>query len=75
MKRIYVMTCGAEYVEDVFVGVFDDTEKLKEEMMDYDPNEILVYVYDITEDGTMIERGTAYCNSSLILDGNVIVEM
>lgn len=75
MKRIYVLTTDCGSVEDIFVGVYDDTEKLKREMMGYDPNEILVYVYDITKDGTMINRGTAYCNSSLILDGNVIVEM
>lgn len=75
MKRIYVLTCGAEYVEDVFVGVYDDTEKLKREMNGYDPNEIRVYVYDIGEDGTMVERGTAYCASTLVLDGTVIVEM
>jgi hypothetical protein len=75
MKRIYVLTCGAEYVEDVFVGVYDDTEKLKREMNGYDPNEIRVYIYDITENGTMIERGTAYCADALVLDDTVIVEL
>lgn len=75
MKRIYVLTCGAEYVEDVFVGIYDDTEKLKKEMNGYDPNDIRVYVYDITESGVMVERGTAYCASTLVLDGTVIVEM
>ena len=71
MKRIYVLTTA----EDVFVGVYDDTEKLKKEMNGYDYDDIRVHVYDIDEDGTMINRGTAYCNNSLILDGNVIVEM
>lgn len=75
MKRIYVLTCCEEYVEDVFVGVYDDTEKLKREMNGYDADEICVYVYDITENGTIVERGVAHCASSLILDGTVIVEM
>lgn len=75
MKRIYVLTTGWGSVEDVFVGVFDDTEKLKKEMNGHDPNDIRVYVYDITENGTMVERGTAYCTNSLILDDTVIVEM
>ena len=75
MKRIYVLTTGFGSVEDVFVGVYDNTEKLKREMNGYDPNEIRVYVYDITENGTMVERGTAYCASSLILDDTVIVEL
>lgn len=75
MKRIYVLTCGAEYTDDVFIGVYDDTEKLKREINSYDPNEICVYVYDFTENGTMVERGRAYCTRSLILDGTVIVEL
>lgn len=75
MKRIYVLTTSSDYVEDIFGGVFDDTEKLKKEMRGYDPNDICVYVYDITEEGIMVERGAAYCASTLILDDTVIVEM
>lgn len=75
MKRIYVLTTGWDSVEDVFIGVYDDTEKLKREMKGYDSNDIRVYVYDITEDGTMIERGIASCVSALILDDTVIVEL
>lgn len=75
MKRIYVLTTGFGSVEDVFVGVYDDAEKLKREMNGYEPNEIRVYVYDIAENGTMIERGVAYCASSLVLDGTVIFEL
>lgn len=75
MKRIYVLTTGWGSVEDDFVGVFDDTEKLKREMNRYDLDEICVYVYDITENGTMVERGAAHYASGLVLDDTVIVEM
>lgn len=76
MKRIYVLTVGYESVrEDVFFGIFDDIEKLKREMKSYDLDDIHVYVYDITEDGTMIEKGEAYCTEALVLDDTVIVEL
>ncbi len=75
MKRIYVLTTDHGSIKDILVGVYDDTEKLKRAMNGFDPNDILVYVYDIGEDGTMVERGAAYCASVLVLDDTVIVEM
>lgn len=75
MKRIYILTTCIGSIQDIFVGVFDDAEKLKTEMHGYDSNEILVRVYDITEKGIMIERGTAHCADALILDDTVIFEL
>lgn len=75
MKRIYVLTTCIESIQDIFVGVFDNVEELKAEMNGFDPNDILVHVYDITENGTVVEKGTAHCVDALVLDDTVIVEL
>ncbi len=49
MKRFYILTT---YVEDIFLGIYDDAEKLKETIKIFnDLYELHIYVYDITESG------------------------
>lgn len=75
MKRIYVLITCTDTVEDIFVGVFDNVEELKREMRGFDSGYNLVRVYDITENGTMVERGTARYTEAFVLNDTVLFEL
>ena len=47
MKRFYILTT---YVEDIFLGFFDDVEKLKTAISNC-LDEVHIYVYNTTENG------------------------
>ena len=47
MKRFYILTT---YVEDIFLGFFDNVEKLKIAMSNC-LAEVHIYVYKVTENG------------------------